>query len=903
MIVASTPGYHFSISMPLSNGTRLGPYEIVAAIGAGGMGEVYRARDTRLERTVAVKVLPAHLSTSPESRQRFDREARVISQLSHPHICALYDVGHQDGMDYLVMEYLEGETLAERLVKGRLPTEQVLRYAIEIADALDKAHHDGIVHRDLKPGNVMLTKSGVKLLDFGLAKAVLPPSSAPATALPTMSPALTQEGTILGTIQYMAPEQLEGKEADTRTDIFAFGALLYEMATGGKAFSGKSQASLISSIMGSEPAPISSISPMTPPALDRVVKTCLAKDPDDRWQTAHDIAVQLRWIQEGGSAVGLPAPVLVRRKSRERIAWLLAALSTAAVIALAALSFRRQPVETRMTRFTVFPPEKAAFTPVGESASAQPALSPDGRFLAFVAISPGDRKLLWVRPLDSVEARSLAGSEDASYPFWSPDSRFIGFFAHGKLKRLDLSGGPPQALCDASAGRGAAWSPNGTIVFTPTQAEGLYAIPAAGGEVTPVTTPDSSRQENSHRWPSFLPDGRRFLYWIRSRSPSSGIYVGSLDSRKSSRVVSADGMGVFVPPDQLLFERDGSLLAQAFDPRSAKVRGETVRVVESVGYGSPPGYALFSVSDKGLLAYMAFVISQRELVWLDRSGNVLGTIGGPGGYQVPSLSPDEKRVAFAMRDPQSGNLDIWLTDLARNLSSRFTFSPANESRPVWSPDGSRIAFVSSQEGFGDIYEKPSSGAGQEQVIFRSNQDKFLTDWSLDGRFLVFHTPGPKTGWDVWVVPLTGERKPMTFAQSEFSEVQGQLSPDERWMAYASNESGTMEVYVQPFPASGGKWQVSTGGGSQPRWRRDGKELFYVSADKRLMAVEVKTDTNFEAGVPKALFGTRFLPAAAPYQHSYAVAGDGQKFLVTRLVEEEPAIPITVVLNWTAGLKK
>jgi serine/threonine protein kinase len=806
-------------------------------------------------------------------------------------------------MDYLVMEYLEGETLADRLVKGRFPTEQALRYAIEIADALDKAHHDGIVHRDLKPGNVMLTKSGVKLLDFGLAKAVFPPSSAPATALPTMAPALTQEGTILGTFQYMAPEQLEGKEADTRTDIFAFGAVLYEMATDRKAFSGKSQASLISSIMGSEPAPISSISPMTPPALDRVVKTCLAKDPDDRWQTAHDIAVQLRWIQEGGSAVGLPAPVPARRKSRERIAWILVALATAAVIGLAARSFRSQPVETRVTRFTVLPPEKAAFTLPGESASAQPALSPDGRFLAFVAISPGDRKLLWVRPLDSVESRSLAGSEDASYPFWSPDSRFIGFFAHGKLKRLDLSGGPPQTLCDASAGRGAAWSPDGTIVFTPTQAEGLYGIPAAGGAVAPVTTLDPSHQENSHRWPSFLPDGRRFLYWTRSRPPSSGIYVGSLDSRQSSRVVSAAGMGVFIPPDQLLFERDGSLLAQTFDLRSAKVRGEPVRVAESVGHGSPPGYAPFSISDRGVLAYVPGVISQRELVWLDRSGKVLGTIGGPGGYLSPSLSPDEKRVAVGVRDPQSGTLDIWLTDLARNLSSRFTFSQATGARSIWSPDGSRIAFVSSREGFGDIYEKSSSGAGQERIIFRSNQDKFLTDWSLDGRFLVFHSPGPKTGWDVWVVPMTGDRKAMTFAQTEFSEVQGQLSPDVRWMAYASDESGRMEVYVQPFPASGGKWQVSTGGGSQPRWRRDGKELFYISADKRLMAVEVKTDATFEAGVAKALFGTRFLLAAAPHLISYAVAGDGQRFLVTRLVEEEPAIPITVVLNWTSGLKK
>jgi len=891
--------------MTLSAGTKLGPYEILSPLGAGGMGEVYKARDTRLDRTVAIKVLPSHLSSSSEVRQRFEREAKTISALSHPHICALYDVGNQDGVEYLVMEYLEGETIADRLAKGALALEQTLRYGIEIADALDRAHRQGIVHRDLKPGNVMLTKSGVKLLDFGLAKAIAPSSALPLTSLPTQASPVTQEGTILGTFQYMAPEQLEGKDADGRTDIFAFGATLYEMATGRKAFSGATQASLISAILRDDPQPISRVQTMSPPALDRVVKTCLAKDPEDRWQSAADIKRELGWVAEGPS-VGVPGTAATGWRNRERVAWAVSGILLLALLgSLAALLriARSQPAAAPVTRFAVLPPGKSTFTAPGESASSQPALSPDGRALAFVAYA-GGRHLIWIRPLGSLTAQALDGTEYGSYPFWSPDGQSLGFFAHGKLKRIAVSGGPPQTLCDASAGRGAAWSRDGVIVFTPTQAEALYRIPAGGGAVTPATTLDTSRGELSHRWPSFLPDGRRFLYWTRSLKASNiGIRVGSLDSKNVTSLLPADGMAAYARQGHLLFVRQGALLAQSFDPRSLNLSGEPLRVAEPLGFGSPPGYATFSVADSGVLAYVLGVSPNRELVWFDRGGKQLGSVGEPGIYISPALSPDEKRVAVGVRDPRTASADIWLVDLARGIRSRFTFDPANETTARWSPDGSRVVFSSNREGFTNFYEKSSSGAGEEKPVFRSDQDKFLTDLSQDGRFLAYHTAGPRTGWDVWVLPLSGDRKPIPFVQTEFSDAQGQFSPDGKWLAYASDESGIFEVYVRPFPAPGGKWQVSTSGGTQPQWRRDGKELFYLSEEARLMAVEVKADSTFEASAPKQLFQARFPTASAPFGRTYTVTSDGQRFLVTRLMEEDRAIPITVVLNWAAELKK
>ena len=897
--------------MAISAGSRLGPYEILAAIGAGGMGEVYKARDTRLDRTVAVKVLPAHLSASSETRQRFEREAKTISSLSHPHICALYDVGNQDGVEFLVMEYLEGETLSDRLVKGPLAFDAVLRFGCEIADALDKAHRQGIVHRDLKPGNVMITRSGVKLLDFGLAKAIAPGggrSGASLTALPTQTGKdLTAEGTILGTFQYMAPEQLEGRDADARTDIFAFGAVLYEMATGKKAFSGRSQASLISSIMTAEPPAASTVAPTTPPAFDRVVRTCLAKDPDDRWQTAHDIAVQLKWIQEGGlAAVAVPAGATARAPVLRFVPWIVAALASAGLIALLVRDWRRQSETPRVVRLSVLPPEKTIFTPPGEFASTQFALSPDGRSLAFVAAAAGSRSLLWVRPLDSLSAVALAGTEDATHPFWSPDGRTLGFFTQTAMKRVEASGGAPQKICDTAGGRGGSWSPDGVIVFSDTAATPLLRVPDTGGEPAPATRLNASRGETSHRYPSLLPDGRRFLYFARgSQLAHRGVYVASLDSPDGRLVLKSESRGIYAPPGYLLTVQQGMLVAHEFDEKSARAGDRPLRVAEAVPVGAPPGYAPIAVSTNGLLAFSSTHLHGRELVWLDRAGRRVGTVGAPGDYSTPDLSPDEKRIAVSMREGSKADTDVWLFDSGRAAWSRFTFDSSNDRAPVWSPDGARVLYASGPRGVLDLYEKPAGGAGEGRLFLATGADKFPTDWSRDGRFLVYHTFGGKAAaaWDLWVAPVGGG-KAFPFLESRFTEVQGMLSPDGRWMAYASDESGRFETYVTEFPKKTGRWQISTNGGMQPSWRADGKELFYVGSDQTFMSVEVGgSGEAFQAAPPVALFKANFPPFVPAYWRYYVPSADGKRFLVAALLAEAGASPINVVLNWTAGLKK
>ena len=873
----------YSIGMPLAAGHRLGPYEIVAPVGAGGMGEVYKARDTRLDRTVAIKVLPAHLAANAELRQRFEREARVISSLNHPHICQLHDIGKQDGIDYLVMEFLEGETLSARLVHGPMPLDQLLTCAVQMAGALAEAHGHGVSHRDLKPGNVMLTRAGAKLLDFGLAK-IAPASRTAATVDISPTQSLTAAGSILGTFQYMSPELLQGKDADPRSDIFAFGAVVYEMATGRKAFEAQTPAALAGAIIHTEPAAIPSH-----PLLDRVVRKCLAKDPEARWQSAAELRSQLQWIAEGTAPA---VPVAAPRVRTPKVAWTAAAVFFVLAATIGVIHFRESPPEQQKLKVSILPPEKASF---GSSL----AISPDGRRLAFPATGPDGRTQLWVRPLDSLVAQPLSGTEGASLPFWSPDSQSLGFFSGGKLKRIDLAGGPPQTLADASQPRGASWSRAGIIGFAPTATSVLFQAPATGGEVKPLTSLDSASQENNQRWPHFLPDGRHFLYLIRSRvRQNAGIFAGSLDSKTAKRILNADS-SIAYADGRLLFVREGSLMAQPFDAQRLETTGPAVPVAEQVPYSVTSG-APFSVSANGILGYRSGGGGESMLRWFDRGGKPLGQAAPPAIYIDFDLSPDEKQVVVGRGSNQGDLPDIWLLDLTRNTPTRFTFDPALDWYPVWSRDGSRIAFSSQRGGSMDLYAKVASGAGADELLLKSPEPKIAADWSPDGRLLLYQALMPKTGMDFYLLPLAGERKPMPYLETPFNERQGRFSPDGRWVAYTSDESGPWQVYVQPFPASGAKWQISATGGADPRWRGDGKELFYLAPDRKLMAVDVKAggapSGTFQAGVPQPLFDTRF-PGAPELGRNYAPAANGQRFLLSILAEESAPPPITVVVNW------
>jgi len=875
--------------MTIAVGSRLGPYEVLSPLGAGGMGEVWKARDTRLERTVAIKVLPDHLASSPDVRQRFEREAKTISALSHPHICALYDVGNQDGVEYLVMEYLEGETLSDRLAKGPLPLDQLLRYGIEIADALDRAHRQGIVHRDLKPGNVMLTKSGVKLLDFGLAKAMEAPSAKSGlTALPTAAHNLTQEGTVLGTFQYMAPEQLEGQEADARTDIFAFGAVLYEMATGRKAFEGKSQASLIASILTTEPAPVSTIQPMTPPALDRVVKTCLAKDPEDRWQSAHDIASELKWISQGSQA-GVAVPVAARRRSRERLAWSLAAVFLLAALATLGVLLRRPAAVERPVRLSLEMPAKAPFESFDHA-----AVSPDGRRIAFVAHLPGGKRSIWIRPLGSLQAAALPGTDDATQLFWSPNSSSIGFFAEGKLKRIEASGGPPQVLADAPTPSGGSWSRDGVILFSRNPYEPLQRVAATGGPVTAATK--LAPHEDGHIWPCYLPDGRRFVFLgDASATVNHSIRLGSHDSPESVALLTpaVTNLG-FAPPDWLLFIRAGTLVAQRLNAKDKKLIGDPVALAERIAPNDLMHGFEFSVSQTGVLLYRS-ANPEAQIAWFDRGGKRLKDVGEPVRYGRFELSPDEKRIVYERLDVDGRHANLWLLDLARGSTSRLTATAGSDYAPVWSPDGGRILFGSARPGLSDLFEISAGGGSAERQILHDTLDKNPLDWSRDGRFALFVSVSPTSREDIWILLLSGEGKAAPLVQTRFSELDAQISPDGRWFAYSSDESGRVEIYVQSFADPSKRYQVSTSGGGRPRWRGDGKEIFFL-AGNALQSVSINAEATLEAGQPKDLF-------RLPLWEDYAVARDGQRILAATSVEENPVFPPTVVLNWTSELPK
>ena len=857
------------------------------------MGEVYRAMDTRLDRTVAIKVLPPHLSASEEMRQRFEREAKAISQLSHAHICALYDVNREGETEYLVMEHLEGETLADRLAKGPLPLEQTLQYGMEMADALDKAHRQGIVHRDLKPGNIMLTKSGVKLLDFGLAKAMAPAAAkSGATSLPTMAGSvqnLTEAGTILGTFQYMSPEQLEGKEADPRSDIFAFGAVLYEMATGKKAFSGSSQASLIGSILRDDPTTISEIAPMMPPAFNRVVKTCLAKDPENRFQTAHDVKLQLQWIAEGGSLAGVPAPVVARRKNREKLAWAVAAVAFVAA-ALATFGYlRRAPVAPLTARFDIAAPENL-------TSIDMPRVSPDGRYIAFNATDASGKTRIWIRALNALSAHVLEGTDGTTRPFWSPDSRFLGFFAEGKLKKVEVSGGPPQKVCDAPTGADGSWSSEGVILFDGIRGDPIQRVSASGG--APVVQVKPSGKETNTAWPEFLPDGHHFLYMANGQKPEDDVYrIGSLDSKDSQVVAPAQTLITYAPPGYLLFVRDKTLVAQRFDLKSLKTIGEPSPVAEKIGTDAV-GLARFSVSRNGVLAYRSGDSANR-LLWLDRGGKELETAGGTGDYGNPAFPRKGDRLAFNAGDARNGKLDVWVRDLARGVNSRFTFSAGNNFVPVWSPDGSRIVFTSENAGGSSLVEKPASGQGEEKILLKSDEGRVVaSDWSRDGRYIAYSLR-TKESWDILMLPTFGDRKPIPVLRTPFTENWPTFSPDGRFIVYQSNESGRTEIYVQTFPDPSGKWQVSTAGGIDPSWRADGKEIFYRAPDQNLMAVDVQMGETFQAGIPRPLFPARVPPGAN--RNRYAATADGQRFLFVAPLGRESMTPTTVVLNWFAEL--
>jgi serine/threonine protein kinase/Tol biopolymer transport system component len=883
----------------LTRGMRLGVFDVEGFVGAGGMGEVYKARDTRLDRHVAIKVLASDAATDPRSRARFAYEARAIARLSHPRICSIHEMGHQDGVDFLVMEYLEGETLAARLQKGPMPLAQALRAAVEIAEALAAAHAQGIVHRDLKPSNVMLTAGGAKLLDFGLARLRPPAGSGLSPASRALPSSQTAPGLIAGTLPYMAPEQLEGNEVDARADIFAFGAVLYEMITGKKAFEGTSQASVISAILSSDPPAVAVLQPLTPPALDQVIQNCLAKDRNGRWASAHDVRLQLAWIAGHLSAVSVTAGVTHNRR-RELLAWTIAAVAGLALVVLWASALRHPVPDIRTNVSSALPPPGASF-----ETDEAPAISPDGRRLLFVGHDATGKQLLYTLALDVAgPAQPLANTDGASLPFWSPDSRSVGFFGQGKLKTLDLETRQIQTRAEAAGARGGTWNRDDVILFAPRPGTGLYRISAAGGEPTPVRIDSGG---NSFPWfPSFLPDGRHFLFFTPSptQPENAGVFVGSLDSTKAERLVTTRSRAVHAP-GYLLYWREGALLARAFDERTLEVRGNPVSVANAVGLNPLTNQGLFSVSDSGTLVFFAGAVGESELVWLDRAGRTIDRPGPEGVLHSLSLSPDATSVIYDEAEPRNRTLDVWRLDFARGIPFRLTFNPSHDMFPLWSPDGTRIVFSSLREPPPQLYELNANSAGTEKLLLTTKFPKSPSSWSSDGSLLIYDTTHPQTGGDIWALPLAGKSDPYPVVRTAADEHYGTLSPDGRWLAYISNETGAYEVYVESFPATGFKRQVSTQGGFEPQWRRDGKELFYLAPNQTLMAVSVKSNpTTLEVSPPKGLFATHIkwmeIQAGA---HHYAPAPDGQRFLIINATDEAQSVPVTVVLNWSVALKK
>jgi Tol biopolymer transport system component len=877
--------------MSLQIGQQLESYQITSLLGKGGMGEVYGARDLKLKRDVAIKILPEAFSRDPDRVSRFQREAEALAALNHQNIAAIHDVQQSGGTRFLILELVDGNTLADVLrTRGALPLDEAFNIACQICEALEAAHDKGIVHRDLKPANVKVLPDGkVKVLDFGLAKALEPPAGSGLAGgfsnSPTFSLAGTNQGVVLGTAAYMSPEQAKGGAVDRRSDVFAFGCVFYEMVAGRPAFDGEDVPEILGAVLKSEPD-WSRLPAGMKPSIQRMLRRTLRKDVRQRLGDIRDARIEIEEAQADPDAHAVSA-------ARPQLAWIVALAVVTALTAALAIPAVRHLTETPV------PEMRLEITTPSTTAPLVFALSPDGRYIVFVASGDGPRRL-WLRALDKVEAQPMPGTDGADLPFWSADSRSVGFFAASRLYRIDIGGGPPQMLATAAAGRGGSWNAEGTILFSPNSNSPLLSIKSSGGEPTEVTQLNLPRV-TGHRFPQFLPDGRHFLFFAPTGSPeATGIYLGSLDGGAPKRLTGADSGGQYLEPDRIAFVRQGALVARQLDIERGELSGEPVVLADPVGYDPSLFLYGFSVSATGHVAYRSGGAGHVQLSWFDRTGKVLGMAGEPdtNGLQFPELSPDGRRVA--VHRTVQNNQDVFLMDLLRGGFTRFTFDAFNDVLPLWSPDGTRIVFNSNRKGVYDIYAKSATGTGAEELLVESPYTKIAQDWSEDGRFLLFYEVLPKTGRDISALEITAkERKRIVVADTPFEESLAQFSPDGHWVAYHTNESNRYEIVVQPFPEATGKWQVSTNGGVAPRWRADGRELYFISPDGKLMAAPVTTrGSAFEAETPVALFQTRIVGGGSQVTNkpNYVISRDG-RFLIDQPLEEATIVPITLILNW------
>ncbi len=881
--------------MPLVAGTRLGSYEIVSPLGVGGMGEVYRATDTKLGRDVAIKVIPESFAADPDRMARFNREAQILASLNHPNIAAIYGVEDRA----LVMELVGGSTLEERLLAGAIPVEEALPIAKQIAEALEYAHERGVIHRDLKPANIKLTPEGrVKVLDFGLAKALTGDvsSSGFQNSSPTLTMRATVAGMIMGTAAYMSPEQAKGRPLDRRTDIWSFGVVLVELLTGRQMYAGETPTEVLAAVITQEPD-FSHVPAGTPAAVRKLLRRCLDKDTQRRLRDIGEARIAIDESLSSGAPEESPVAALPDR----RWTFLVSAIAGVLLIALLAVSWlhlRESQPDAALVKLPLLPPAQGVFESI--------AISPDGRLLAFTASDRSGRVQLWLRPLDSLAAQPVGDTDGASQPFWSPDSRFVGFFADRKLKKVDVAGGRPQTIANVSSGRGAAWGGDGTIIFSQ-GSSALYRVPSTGGEIRALTTLDTSKRESFHRWPAFLPDGHHYLFTIYGSQPDrTGIFAGSLDSKDRVRLAPDSANAVYVPgkgtSGYLLFARDGALVTQPFDTAGLRLLGEPVPVADDIGMnGGLQQFLQYSASSTGILVFHSNSGKQFQLNWFDRTGKRLEAVGERGLGGSPRLSPDGKRVVAS--ETSTNAADLYIIGLEKGTSSRLTFDRDAKLFPVWHPDGGQIVFASNRNGIYDLFRKRADGTGHEELLLSSKLNKYPSDVSPDGRFLLYTQLDPETNFDIWVLPLTGAgREPVPFVRTTALEQNGAFSPDGKWIAYTSDESGRPEIYLRSFSGPGnpgGQWQISKSGGMYPKWRGDGKELYYLSADNRITAVTLEPVANLQIGTPQPLFVAHFGNGST----RFTVTPDGKRFLMEAPPDEAGANAATVILNWTRALRQ